>query len=203
MKILAIGRNYVEHIQELKNEVPDEPVIFMKPDTALLKNNAPFYYPDYSRDIHHEVEIVLKINKEGKNIAEKFAHKYYDEIALGIDFTARDLQNKAKEKGLPWTIAKGFDGSAPLSEFVRMVDYPDKKNINFSLKLNGETKQQGNTSLLLFSFDYVVAYLSRFFTLKKGDIIFTGTPKGVGPVKIGDRLKAYLEDREMLNFEIK
>jgi acylpyruvate hydrolase len=203
MKILAIGRNYAEHIKELNNERPDEPVIFSKPDTAILRNNEPFYYPDFSKDIHHEVEILLKIDKEGKNIDPKFAHKYYKEIGIGIDFTARDLQQKAKEKGLPWDIAKGFNGSAPISEFVPLSDYPDLKNLNFSLKVNGEYRQQGNTSMMLFDFDYMIAYLSRFFTLRKGDIIFTGTPKGVGPVKIGDRLEAFIEDKKMLEFEVK
>jgi 2-keto-4-pentenoate hydratase/2-oxohepta-3-ene-1,7-dioic acid hydratase in catechol pathway len=203
MKIFAIGRNYAEHIKELNNERPDEPVIFTKPETAILKNNAPFYYPDFSKDIHHEVEILLKIDKEGKNIEEKFAHKYYREIGIGIDFTARDLQQKAKEKGLPWDIAKGFNGSAPMSEFIPLSEISDLNNLNFSLRVNGELKQQGNTGLMLFNFNYIVSYLSRFFTLKKGDIIFTGTPKGVGPVKIGDRLDCFIEDKQMLSFEVK
>ena len=203
MKILAIGRNYAEHIKELNNERPDEPVIFSKPDTAILRNNDPFYYPDFSKDIHHEVEILVKIEKVGKNIQPQFAHNYYREIGIGIDFTARDLQQKAKEKGLPWDIAKGFNGSAPISEFVPITDYPDLKNLNFSLKVNGEYRQQGNTSMMLFDIDYMIAYLSRFFTLKKGDIIFTGTPKGVAPVKIGDKLEAFIEDKKMLEFEIK
>lgn len=203
MKILAIGRNYAEHILELKNERPDEPVIFSKPDTALLKNNAPFYYPDFTKDVHHEVEIVLKISKEGKNIQEKFAPKYYDEIAVGIDFTARDLQQKAKEKGLPWAIAKGFNGSAPISEFVPLSSVPDINNLNFRLEVNGNLKQEGNTSMMLFSFNYMISYLSKFFTLKKGDLIFTGTPKGVGAVTIGDVLTAYVEDKKMLEFEVK
>ncbi|QHT70154.1 fumarylacetoacetate hydrolase family protein [Rhodocytophaga rosea] len=203
MKIFAIGRNYAEHIKELNNERPDEPVIFTKPDTAILKNNEPFYYPGFSKDIHHEVEILLKIDKEGKNIDEKFASKYYKEIGIGIDFTARDLQQKAKDKGLPWDIAKGFNGSAPISEFIPLDQIKDLHNLNFSLKVNGEYRQQGNTSLMLFSFDYIVAYLSKFFTLKKGDIIFTGTPKGVGPVKIGDKLEAFIEDKSFLSFEVK
>ncbi len=203
MKILAIGRNYAEHIKELNNERPDEPVIFSKPDTAILRNNAPFYYPDFSKDIHHEVEILLRIDKEGKNIDPAFAHKYYQEIGIGIDFTARDLQQKAKEKGLPWDIAKGFNGSAPISGFVPLTDYPDLRNLNFSLQINGEYRQQGNTSMMLFDFDYLIAYLSKFFTLKKGDIIFTGTPKGVGSVKIGDKLEAFIEDKKMLEFEVK
>lgn len=203
MKIFAIGRNYAEHIKELNNERPDEPVIFTKPDTAILKNNEPFYYPAFSKDVHHEVEILLKIDKEGKNIDEKFASKYYKEIGIGIDFTARDLQQKAKEKGLPWDIAKGFNGAAPISEFIPIEQIKDLHNLNFSLKVNGEYRQQGNTSLMLFSFDYIIAYLSKFFTLKKGDIIFTGTPKGVGPVKIGDKLEAFVEEKSLLSFEVK
>ena len=204
MKIFAIGRNYAEHIQELNNERPDEPVIFTKPDTAVLRNNAPFYYPDFSKDIHHEVELVLRICREGKNIEEKFAHKYYDAIGIGIDFTARDLQQKAKEKGLPWDIAKGFNGSAPLSDkFIPTSEFKDLKNISFKLKVDGDFKQQGNTSLMLFSFDYIILYLSRFFTLRTGDLIFTGTPKGVGPVKVGNVLSAYIEDEKLLEFEVK
>jgi acylpyruvate hydrolase len=203
MKIFAIGRNYVEHIQELNNERPEEPVVFSKPETAILKNNAPFYHPDFSNDIHHEVELVIKICKEGKNIQEKFAHKYYDEIAVGIDFTARDLQTKAKEKGLPWDLAKGFDGSAPLSGFVPISRFPNLGNINFKLEVDGHLRQEGNTQMMLFSFDYIVAYISRYFTLKKGDIIFTGTPKGVAPVKIGNKLEAYIENEKMLEFEVK
>jgi len=204
MRIFAIGRNYAEHIKELNNERPDEPVIFTKPDTALLKNNAPFYYPDFSKDIHYEVELVLKISKEGKNIDEQFAHKYYDSIGVGIDFTARDLQTKAKEKGLPWDIAKGFNGSAPISEtFIPVSKFADLSNINFKLEIDGQLKQQGNTSLMLFSFGYIISYLSKFFTLKTGDLIFTGTPKGVGPVAIGNKLSAYIEDEKLLEFEVK
>jgi 2-keto-4-pentenoate hydratase/2-oxohepta-3-ene-1,7-dioic acid hydratase in catechol pathway len=204
MRIFAIGRNYAEHIKELNNERPDEPVIFTKPDTAVLRNNAPFYYPDFSKDVHYEVELVLRICKEGKNIEEKFAHKYYDAIGVGVDFTARDLQTKAKEKGLPWDIAKGFNGSAPISDkFLPLASFGDLKNINFSLQVDGETKQQGNTSFMLFSFDYIILYLSRFFTLKTGDLIFTGTPKGVGPVKVGNVLSAYVEQEKLLEFEVK
>lgn len=204
MRIFAVGRNYAEHIKELNNERPDEPVIFTKPDTALLRNNSPFYYPDFSKDVHYEVELVLRICKEGKNIEEKFAHKYYDAIAIGVDFTARDLQQKAKEKGLPWDIAKGFNGSAPVSDkFIPVSDFKDLKDINFSLTVDGEIKQQGNTSLMLFSFDYIILYLSRFFTLRTGDLIFTGTPKGVGPVKVGNVLSAYVENEKLLEFEIK
>lgn len=204
MRIFAVGRNYVEHIQELNNERPTEPVIFTKPDTALLRKNAPFYYPDFSKDIHYEVELVLKISKEGKNIEEKFAHKYYDSIGVGVDFTARDLQQKVKEKGLPWDIAKGFNGSAPVSDtFIPVGDFKDLNDINFKLEVDGQIKQQGNTSLMLFKFDVIIAYLSKFFTLKTGDLIFTGTPKGVGPVAIGNRLSAYIENEKLLEFEVK
>ena len=204
MRIFAIGRNYVEHIEELKNEKPSDPVIFTKPDTAILRNNSPFYYPDFSKDVHHEVELVLRVCREGKNIEEKFAHKYYDAIGVGIDFTARDVQQKLKEKGLPWDIAKGFNGSAPISDkFIPVGDFKDIKNINFSLKVDGEFKQQGNTSLMLFNFDYIILYLSKFFTLKTGDLIFTGTPKGVSPVKVGNVLSAYIEDEKLLEFEVK
>jgi acylpyruvate hydrolase len=204
MRIFAIGRNYVEHIQELNNERPDDPVIFTKPDTAILRNNAPFYLPEFSKEIHHEVELVLRICKEGKNIQEKFSSKYYDAIGIGIDFTARDLQQKAKEKGLPWDIAKGFNGSAPISDSFKLVsDFKDIRNINFSLAINGEIRQKGNTSLMLFNFDYIISYLSKFFTLRTGDLIFTGTPKGVGPVKVGDTLAAFIENEKLLEFEVK
>ncbi len=203
MRIFAIGRNYAEHIKELNNERPEEPVIFTKPDTALLRNNSPFYYPDFSKDVHYEVELVLRICKDGKNIEEKFSHKYYDAIGIGIDFTARDLQQKAKEKGLPWDIAKGFNGSAPVSDkFIPVSEFKDLKSINFKLQVDGEFRQQGNTSFMLFSFDYIILYLSRFFTLRTGDLIFTGTPKGVGPVKVGNVLSAYIEDEKLLEFEV-
>ena len=204
MRIFAIGRNYAEHIKELNNERPNDPVVFTKPDTAVLRNNEPFYYPDFSKDIHHEVELVLRICKEGKNIEEKFSHKYYDAVGIGIDFTARDLQSKLKEKGLPWDIAKGFNGSAPLSDkFIPVSEFKDLNNINFKLEVDGKLKQAGNTSLLLFSFDYIIFYLSKFFTLRTGDLIFTGTPKGVGPVAIGNKLSAYIEHEKLLEFEVK
>ncbi len=202
MKIFGIGRNYAAHIAELNNERPDEPVVFTKPETALLTRNRPFYYPSFSSDIHFEVEILLKIGKVGKNIEEKFAHTYYDEIGIGIDFTARDLQTKAKEKGLPWAIAKGFNDSAPISNFVPKKEF-DLSNLTFSLHQNGEAKQQGDTSLMLFSFDYIISYLSKFFLLKKGDIIFTGTPKGVGSVAIGDKLECFIGTEKMLYVNIK
>lgn len=202
MKILAVGRNYLEHIKELGNQTPDDPVIFSKPETAILKDNEPFYYPDFSTDVHHEIEIVLKISKMGKNIEEKFAHKYYDEIGLGVDFTARDLQSKLKSKGLPWDLAKGFNGSAPISSFLPKKEF-DLSNLNFSLEVNEVLKQKGNTSLMIYSFDYLISFVSRFFTLKTGDLIFTGTPAGVGPVVAGDRLIGKLEDKVMLDFEVK
>jgi acylpyruvate hydrolase len=203
MKIIAIGRNYTEHIKELNNATPDAPIIFLKPDTAILRNNAPFYHPDFSNDIHHEVEILVKINREGKHIEEKFAHKYYDEIGLGIDFTARDLQSEFKTKGLPWELAKGFDGSAPVSEFLPKTDFSNLNNLNFSLKVNGEIKQSGNTSQMINNIDAIIAYVSKFITFRKGDIIFTGTPSGVSKVNIGDRLEGFIEDQKMFDFEIK
>jgi 2-keto-4-pentenoate hydratase/2-oxohepta-3-ene-1,7-dioic acid hydratase in catechol pathway len=204
MRIFAVGRNYAEHIKELNNERPDEPVIFTKPDTAILRNNTPFYYPGFSTDIHYEVELVLRISNEGKNIDEKFAGKYFDAIGIGIDFTARDLQQKAKEKGLPWDIAKGFNGSAPLSEkFIPVAEFENLKDVNFSLTINGGIRQQGNTSLMIFSFEYIISYLSKFFTLRTGDLIFTGTPKGVGPIQVGDTLSAFIENEKLLEFEVK
>lgn len=203
MKILCIGRNYADHISELKNERPSEPVIFLKPDTAILKDNEPFYYPDFSNDIHHEVEIVLKINKIGKNIEAKFAHKYYDEIGVGIDFTARDLQSKLKEKSLPWEKAKAFNGSAPISGFVPKTRFTDLQNLNFHLEVNGDVRQKGNTNLMLWSFDEIIAEISTYFTLKTGDLVFTGTPAGVGKVIVGDKLTAFIENEEMMSFEVK
>lgn len=202
MKIIAIGRNYTAHIAELNNERPTEPVIFMKPDTAIVRNNDPFYYPDFTKDVHYEVEILIKIKKEGKYVSEKFAHKYYDEVGIGIDFTARDLQTKCKEKGLPWDIAKGFNGSAPISKFLPKTNF-NLKDLNFSLNKNGEPVQIGNTSLMLYNFDQIIAYVSQFFTLKKGDIIFSGTPAGVGPIVVGDKLEAYIEEEKLLEVEIK
>jgi 2-keto-4-pentenoate hydratase/2-oxohepta-3-ene-1,7-dioic acid hydratase in catechol pathway len=203
MKIIAIGRNYAEHAKELNNPVPTTPVIFMKPDTALLKENKPFYHPDFSEDVHHEIELVLKISKEGKHISEKFAANYYEEIGLGVDFTARDVQARHKEKGLPWELAKAFDGSAPISDFVPKAKFESVYDINFKLDINGETRQQGNTRDLLFSFESIIAFVSKYITLKKGDLIFTGTPPGVSKVTIGDRLEGYLEDEKMLDFYIK
>ena len=203
MKIIAVGRNYVEHAKELNNPVPSSPVIFLKPDTAVLKDNKPFYHPDFSEEIHHELEIVLKISKEGKHIAEKFAGNYFDEIGLGIDFTARDLQQKLKEKGLPWELAKGFDNSAPVSRFIPKNNFRNLCELNFHLELNEKTVQSGNTKDLIFSFEKLIAFISQFITLKKGDLIFTGTPPGVGKVRIGDRLVGYLENEKLLDFEVK
>lgn len=203
MKIICVGRNYAEHIEELNNERPDAPVIFMKPETAVPRPVEDFYYPDFSEDIHHEVEIVVKINKVGKNIEEKFAHKYYDEIGIGIDFTARDLQAKLKGKGLPWELAKAFNGSAPVSEFVPKTQFSDVQNIEFSLEVNGETRQQGNTNMMLYTIDYLISFVSKYFLLKKGDLLFTGTPKGVAAVKIGDTLKLSIEGKEMLQVNVK
>ena len=203
MKIFAVGRNYTEHIAELNNERPDNPVIFTKPETAVIKNGDPFYYPSFSKDIHFELEVVLKIAKNGKNIDQRFASKYYEEIALGIDFTARDLQTSLKTKGLPWDLAKGFDGSAPISDFYDKNQFGDLHNLNFSLKQNGEVKQVGDTRLMLFGFDEIVSFISKYFTLKKGDFIFTGTPKGVGPVAIGDKLEGFINDKKLLNVDIK
>jgi 2-keto-4-pentenoate hydratase/2-oxohepta-3-ene-1,7-dioic acid hydratase in catechol pathway len=203
MKIIAIGRNYIEHAKELNNPIPKEPMFFMKPETAIIRNNKPFFYPDFSKDVHYETEIVLKINRLGKHIEERFAHRYFDEIGLGIDFTARDLQQVCKEKGKPWEMAKAFDGSAPISEFVDKNQFPDLANLNFSLQLNGQLVQNGNTRDMIFSFDALIAYVSKFVTLKIGDLIFTGTPAGVGPVKIGDRLTAFIEDKQFMDFFVK
>lgn len=203
MKIIAIGRNYAEHAKELNNPVPTTPVIFLKPDTAVLKDNKPFYIPDFSEDVHYELEVVLKICKEGKHIAEKFASNYYDEIGLGIDFTARDIQTKHKEKGLPWELAKAFDNSAPISTFFPKNDFEDLYSLNFELKVNDETRQKGYTKNLLFSFEKIISFVSQYITLKKGDLIFTGTPEGVGKVNKGDKLEAWLEDKQLLNFDVK
>ncbi len=203
MKIIAIGRNYINHAKELNNAVPKKPVFFMKPETALLQKNNPFYYPEFSNDIHYEAEIVIKINKIGKYIEEQFAHRYYSEIGIGIDFTARDLQQEQKEKGLPWEIAKAFDYSAPIGTFVNLSNYKDIQNINFSLDINGKRVQTGNTKDMLFSVDKIIAYVSQFISLKIGDLIFTGTPAGVGRINIGDRLEAAIEGETLLNFEIK
>ncbi|TKC05659.1 fumarylacetoacetate hydrolase family protein [Pedobacter polaris] len=203
MKIIAIGRNYAAHAKELNNAVPTKPIIFLKPDTAVLKDNKPFYIPEFSLDIHYELEVVLKVCKEGKHIAEKFASNYYDEIGLGIDFTARDIQTEHKEKGLPWELAKAFDNSAAISNFLPKAGFSDMYQLQFELQINKETRQNGHTSNLLFSFEKIISFVSQYITLKKGDLIFTGTPEGVGQVKQGDQLEAWLEGKQLLNFSVK
>ena len=202
MKILCVGRNYSEHAKELGNAVPENPVIFGKPDTALIKNNESFYLPNFSNDVHHEVELVIRINKMGKQIQDKFARNYFNEIGLGIDFTARDLQLNLKEKGLPWELAKAFDGSAPLGNFIP-TDEIDLADIAFSLTKNGNTVQSGHTSQMIFSFEKIVSFVSQYFTLKVGDLIYTGTPAGVGKVSIGDKLEGFIGDDLMLSCEVK
>lgn len=201
MKIICIGRNYINHALELNNPVPKEPIFFMKPDTALLPKGNPFVYPSFSKDVHYEVEIVVKINRLGKHIEEKFAHKYYNEIGIGVDFTARDVQQQCKEKGLPWEKAKAFDGSTPTSQFISFDGAIN--DINFSLQINGEIKQVGNTKNMIFNINQLVAYVSQFVTLKIGDLIYTGTPEGVGPIHINDKVECFIEDKKMLEFNVK
>jgi 2-keto-4-pentenoate hydratase/2-oxohepta-3-ene-1,7-dioic acid hydratase in catechol pathway len=203
MKIICIGRNYAEHARELNNPVPTEPLFFIKPDSAVLRNNDPFYLPDFSDDIHYEAEIFIKIDRKGKNIEEKFAPKYYSEIGIGIDLTARDIQQRCKEKGLPWEKAKGFDGSAPLSATIPLSDFKDIQDIRFELHLNGNVVQQGWTGDMIFPVNRIITEASKFFMLKIGDLIFTGTPAGVGALQAGDRLEAFIEGRKMLDFEIR
>jgi 2-keto-4-pentenoate hydratase/2-oxohepta-3-ene-1,7-dioic acid hydratase in catechol pathway len=202
MKILCVGRNYSEHAKELGNAVPENPVIFSKPDTALLKNNEDFYLPSFSNDVHHEVELVIKINKVGKKIQEKFARNYFSEIGLGIDFTARDVQSELKSKGLPWELAKAFDGSAPIGNFIN-IENMDLKNMDFSLQKNGLIVQKGNTAQMIFSFEQIVSFVSQYFTLKVGDLIYTGTPAGVSQVNIGDKLEGFIGNESMLICEVK
>ena len=204
MKIFAIGLNYASHNKEMKRTfVSEEPVLFMKPDTALLKDGKPFLLPDFSDEMHYETEIVVKVNRLGKTIAERFAHRYYDEITVGIDFTAHDLQREQKELGLPWEIAKSFDNSAAIGEFISKSEFEDIQNINFHLDINESTVQQGNTKDMIYSVDRIISYISRFFTLKIGDLIFTGTPAGIGAVNINDHLQGYIEDRKLLDFRVK
>lgn len=202
MKIICIGRNYRDHAKELNNPVPKSPLVFMKPSTALLLENKPFYYPEFTSDLHYELEVVLKICKNGRHVQPKFASDYYEEIGLGIDFTARDIQNRCKEKGHPWEIAKGFDHSAVLSPFFKKEDY-DMESVKFQMKKNGELVQDGNTAELIFKFDYLIQYVSKYFKLQIGDLIYTGTPAGVGPVKIGDQLEGFLEGKKILDCLIK
>ena len=203
MKIICIGRNYASHIAELKNERPDEPVIFLKPDTAILASKFPFVIPPFSDDVHHEVELLVKINRVGKHIDAKFAHKYYDEISVGIDFTARDVQQKLKDKGLPWEKAKAFDGSAVIGDFLSKKLFTSLENINFELAKNGAIVQQGNTSQMLWKVDEIISYVSQFFTLKIGDIIFSGTPQGVAAVQPNDVLEGFLEQHKLFSIKVK
>lgn len=203
MKIICVGRNYVEHIKELNNEAPKEPVLFLKPDTAILLKKQPFFIPEFSNEVHHEVEILVKINRIGKHIDHKFAHKYYDEIGLGIDFTARDLQTKLKEKGLPWEKAKSFDGAAVVGNFLSKSDFKNIDDINFRLEKNYKLQQTGNTSLMLWKIDTLIEYISKYFTLKIGDIIFTGTPSGVAKVNSNDILKGFIEEKEVFSIKVK
>lgn len=195
--------NYTKHAKELGNPIPEKPVFFMKPDSALVIRNRPFFYPDFSNMVHHEIEVVLKIGRLGRSIAKEFASRYISGIALGVDFTARDIQSECRKKGLPWEIAKGFDYSAPVSRFLPVSDFTDMKNIDFHLDLNGKTVQSGNTNDLIFSFEEIISYVSHFITLKTGDLIFTGTPEGVGPVQIGDRLEGFIGEKKMLDFPVK
>lgn len=203
MKIICIGRNYAEHIAELQHERPTDPVIFMKPDSAILPAHNPFYIPDFSNDLHYEVELVVKISRLGKHIAPRFAHKYYDEIGLGIDFTARDLQNQLKDKGLPWEKAKAFDGSAVIGDFLPKTVFPDLNAIEFGLKMNQEWVQKGNSEMMLWKIDELIAYVSQFFTLKIGDLIFTGTPAGVGKVSPEDELVGFIGEKKMFEVKVK
>ena len=204
MKIFAVGLNYASHNKEMKRTFESsEPVLFMKPDTALLKDGKPFFLPDFSEDVQYETELVVRVSRLGKNIAERFAHRYYDQVTVGIDFTARDLQKKQKELGLPWEIAKGFDQSAAVGSFIPIESFTALQDLNFRLDINGETVQSGNSSDMIYPVDRIIAFISRFFTLKIGDLIFTGTPAGVGPVKINDHLQGYVEDRKLLDFRVK
>lgn len=203
MKIICVGRNYAAHAEELQNEVPREPVLFMKPETAIILPRNPFFIPDFSQDVHYEAELVIRINKLGKHIQARFAHRYYDQITVGIDFTARDMQAQLKEKGLPWEKAKAFDGSAAVGRFVNLIDLPDPNHLKFSLQQNGQTKQEGDSDLMLFKIDELIAYISSFFTLKIGDLIFTGTPAGVGKVSENDRLEVFLFQEKLLSINVK
>jgi len=203
MKVICIGRNYREHVKEMQSSLPVKPVFFMKPDTSILTRNRPFYYPEFSKEIHYESELVLRICKVGKHIQKEFAHTYYEEIGIGLDFTARDLQDECKKKGLPWLISKGFDNAAPLGKFLPKSHFSDIRNIPFHLELNGITVQEGNSKDMIFSFEDIISYVSSFITLKMGDLIFTGTPAGVGPVKIGDRLEAFIENERLLGCSVK
>lgn len=203
MKIFCVGRNYADHAKELSNEVPDEPVIFMKPKSALLQPHTPFYYPEFTNELHYEAELVLRISKNGKYIQDKFASKYYDAVTVGIDFTARDIQKELKEKGLPWEKAKSWDNSAAIGKWIPFTNLKNKKELNFGLYKNKELVQQGNSLDMLFDFDYIVSYISNFFSINIGDLIFTGTPAGVGELVVGDELEGFLEEENLLTLEVK
>lgn len=204
MKIICIGRNYIDHVKEMNSPMPEEPVFFLKPDSSLLIRNRPFYFPDFSKDVHYELELVIRISRVGKNIKEEYANTYFDAIGLGIDFTARDIQSKCIKDGLPWEVAKAFDRSAVIGEeFYPRESFSNLDNINFHLNINGETVQTGNTGQMIFNFAKLIVHVSQFMTLKMGDLIYTGTPAGVGPVKIGDRLEGYLEEEKLLDFKVK
>ena len=203
MKIICVGRNYTDHIKELENNKPKDPVLFLKPDSSIILNNKPFFIPDFSQNIHYELELIIKISRLGKHIQEKFSHKYYDFIGLGIDFTARDLQSDLKSKGLPWEKSKAFDGSCFISKWINKSEFNDVNNLNFNLNKNGKTVQKTNSKLMLWKIDELISYISTFFTLKIGDVIFTGTPAGVGKVSIGDNLEGFIEDNKIFNLNIK
>lgn len=203
MKIICVGRNYTDHIKELENNKPKDPVLFLKPDSSIILNNKPFFIPDFSKNIHYELELIIKISRLGKHIQEKFSHKYYDFIGLGIDFTARDLQSDLKSKGLPWEKSKAFDGSCFISKWINKSEFNDVNNLNFNLDINGKTVQKTNSKLMLWKIDELISYISTFFTLKIGDVIFTGTPAGVGKVSIGDNLEGFIEDNKIFNLNIK
>ena len=203
MKIICVGRNYTDHIKELENNKPKEPVLFLKPDSSIILNNKPFFIPDFSQNIHYELELIIKISRLGKHIQEKFSHKYYDFIGLGIDFTARDLQSDLKSKGLPWEKSKAFDGSCFISKWINKSEFNDVNNLNFNLNKNGKTVQKTNSKLMLWKIDELISYISTFFTLKIGDVIFTGTPAGVGKVSIGDNLEGFIEENKIFNLNIK
>ena len=203
MKIICVGRNYQAHAAELNNPVPSEPLIFFKPDTAVLRNNKDFYYPEFTKDIHYECELVFRISREGKFIQEKFVKDYIDGVGLGIDMTARDIQDKAKKKGWPWTLAKGFNDSAPVSDFLLPEDFPDFQDIRFQCRKNGELKQDGHSKDMIFTVSFLISYISQFITLKKGDLIFTGTPEGVGSIAVGDHIEGFLAGQKLLDFHVK
>ena len=203
MKIFCVGRNYSEHAKELNNDVPDEPVTFMKPKSALLQPHTPFYYPEFTNELHYECELVLRISKNGKYIQEKFASKYYDAVTAGIDFTARDIQTELKQKGLPWEKAKAWDNSAVIGKWIPLTNIKDKNNINFNLKKNNELVQEGNSKDMIFDFDYIISYISNYFSINIGDLVFTGTPKGVGEIVVGDEIEAFIESESLLTLDVK